>query len=485
MNSKRRTVLGVILLLIVLSVAAFYIASDISGTGNTDEEESSLADVQKNYLSPVSVSGLSIDKVEALADAAALLETLPSVTVSVGIEAALKNITTQTDAIKLSIENGISALLEGLGYSEKNGLQEAAKERLATITENHDAYEEEIYQLELEGTIHHLFDTIFVTNDALIDEYLNVRDTPGGNIIGRMYASTGGTFEDIQDGWVLIRSGDVVGWVSQEYILTGFDALYSGTEVSVVVDAELLVLRHETSTSSLVVDILPEGTETTFVDYTAGWVQVTYGYYAGYFKAEYVHIKLGTNTAVAVETVATETASQETEAAATQAEETTVEQNTVEETTSTETVELTADEQARQRIDAIYAEGRSSVSPIYLSADEVYLLASVIMMEAGSESYEGKLAVAGVVLNRLRNGYWGSTLSEVVYAPRQFTGAGTGLLDQIMASGPSEECIQAAYEACAGVHNIGSYLYFCSVNSAEYDQYSSYVVIGGQCFYAR
>ena len=177
--------------------------------------------------------------------------------------------------------------------------------------------------------------------------------------------------------------------------------------------------------------------------------------------------------AAAAEAAAAEAARLEAETAATAAAE------------AAAAAALSADEQARQQIDAIYAQGRSSYSPVYLSADEINLLACVIMMEAGYEPYEGKLAVASVVLNRLRSGIWGSSLSSVIYAQGQFTGASTGLLASYLASGANSECIQAAYEACAGINNIGGYLYFCSIASAKYETYTSYAIISKQCFYAK
>jgi spore germination cell wall hydrolase CwlJ-like protein len=241
-------------------------------------------------------------------------------------------------------------------------------------------------------------------------------------------------------------------------------------------------------------DILTKGTAADYVSYTAGWVCVNYNGVQGYLKAEYVHIEAGSNEAVLMsEELWNETlqdaglVEEPVEEVTVQAEAAVEEPAPAAETVAAEPVvaEPSADELARQRIDAIYAEGRSAMAPIYLNADEIYLLSCVIMMEAGGEAYEGKLAVAGVVMNRLRSGIWGSTLNEVIYSPKQFTGAGTGLLANILASGPNEECVRAAYEAAAGVHNIGGYMFFCSVGTANYGAYSSYLVIDKQCFYAR
>ena len=498
------------MLLIIISVSAYYIASEISGAGRTDEEHSTLTEEnQKNYLSPISVNNLLIDKTEPFVDTAALLKMGLGTESAGGMKNTLQKVTAGIHGIHSGIAESINSIGNLVGPAIKSQLAAkayaAAVETRALTMENYEAYVEENYQRELEGTIHHLFDCIFVTNDSKIEDYLNIREVPDGNIVGRMYPGTGGTFLDIQNGWALINSGEVTGWVSLEYILTGTQVLQSGAQLSVVVDAERLMLRDEADTNSALVEVLEQGTEASYLDYTAGWVRVSYNEYLGYLKAEYVHLKAGANTAVpmseelwnetladagllqqeAAEIPAADSAVLEAPAAEAPAPEVQAAGEAPAEEAAPVVTEPTADELARQRIDAIYGEGRSTMAPIYLSADDIYLLACVIMMEAGNECYEGKLAVAGVVMNRLRNGYWGSTLREVIYSPRQFTGAGTGLLDQFLASGPSEECIRAAYEACAGIHNIGSYLYFCSVKSAQYDQYSAYLVIQRQCFYAK
>jgi spore germination cell wall hydrolase CwlJ-like protein len=44
-----------------------------------------------------------------------------------------------------------------------------------------------------------------------------------------------------------------------------------------------------------------------------------------------------------------------------------------------------------------------------------------VYMEASSEGPEGMLAVAYVIINRLKSGRWGKTLAAVCFAPHQFS----------------------------------------------------------------
>lgn len=502
MNSKCRTILGMIMLVVVLSISAYYIVSELSGAGHADEENVTLTnDVQKNYLSPISVNSFPIDTTEALTSSVVLLDMELNARRPAGIQTSLQKIASGINALRTNTTEQISSIGTLLYPVVRARLMEqerdaALKAYLSTLDE-YELYIQNKEQQEVENTIHHLFDNLFVTNDSKIEEYLNIRAVPNGDVIGRMYQKTGGTLLEVQDGWARISSGEVTGWVSAEYILTGTEMMKNASQLTVVVDKEYLDFKRAAETDSESVDILTKGMEVPFKAYSAGWVSVSYKDVTGYLKAEYVHLKAGSNTAVPmseelwnetleaaglIEHPAAEKAVAEDVPAA---EAAVVETPVVEAPAAPVVVEPTADDLARQRIDAIYAEGRSAMAPIYLSADEIYLLSCVIMMEAGAECYEGKLAVAGVVLNRLRNGYWGSTLHDVIYSPRQFTGAGTGLLASILASGPNEESVRAAYEACAGIHNIGGYMFFCSAKTARYDQYSTYLVIDKQCFYAR
>jgi spore germination cell wall hydrolase CwlJ-like protein len=52
---------------------------------------------------------------------------------------------------------------------------------------------------------------------------------------------------------------------------------------------------------------------------------------------------------------------------------------------------------------------------------DVECMARNIYYEAGTESDIGKYAVGHVTVNRVRTGYWGKTVCEVVYAPAQFS----------------------------------------------------------------
>lgn len=89
------------------------------------------------------------------------------------------------------------------------------------------------------------------------------------------------------------------------------------------------------------------------------------------------------------------------------------------------------------------------------------LLASIIFCEAGNQPYEGQVAVGAVVMNRVRSAAFPDTVREVIYQKGQFTPAGTGWLDRVVASeGYTDSALQAAKDALAGQSPIGDCLYF-------------------------
>ena len=106
-------------------------------------------------------------------------------------------------------------------------------------------------------------------------------------------------------------------------------------------------------------------------------------------------------------------------------------------------------------------------------------LAAICQIEAGY-NYEGCLAVANVVLNRVNAGF-GSSVYDVIYAPYQFA---TGWMEYYLQNGTSSTAREAAAAALAGSNNVGSYLYFNGMTWLAPETLDRpYVIIGGNVFY--
>ncbi len=114
--------------------------------------------------------------------------------------------------------------------------------------------------------------------------------------------------------------------------------------------------------------------------------------------------------------------------------------------------------------DTSYDDGSSSGTTdtsTSASSSDRELLAGLIYCEAGNQSWDGKVAVGAVVLNRVASSSFASTIKGVIYESGQFSPAGSGWLDSVIANGsiPSS-CYDAADAALAGENPIGSAMYF-------------------------
>jgi len=102
------------------------------------------------------------------------------------------------------------------------------------------------------------------------------------------------------------------------------------------------------------------------------------------------------------------------------------------------------------------------------------LLAKITMVEAGYESYEGQLAVANVILNRVKDSRFPSTIRDVIYSGKQFPPAHNGLLDK---SVPNASVLRAAKDALNGKNNVKDAIYFFNPKVSKGEFWSSLSVI--------
>lgn len=118
---------------------------------------------------------------------------------------------------------------------------------------------------------------------------------------------------------------------------------------------------------------------------------------------------------------------------------------------------------------------------------ELEWLSRIVYAEAGAESYEGKIAVANVVLNRVKSKDFPDTIYGVVFDKYndiyQFTPVKNGYIYSV----PNEESIRAAKAALGGENNVENCLYFVATaeaaNSWAGKNREFYATIGGHSFY--
>lgn len=110
-----------------------------------------------------------------------------------------------------------------------------------------------------------------------------------------------------------------------------------------------------------------------------------------------------------------------------------------------------------------------------------YLLAQLVESEAKGEPYEGKVAVAEVVLARVRSSQFPNSIEGVIYQKGQFQVVSNGSIN----NAPSQESINASNEALSGSNYSNGALFFYNPRIATdrwQDSLRTTAVIGNHTF---
>lgn len=297
-----------------------------------------------------------------------------------------------------------------------------------------------------------------------VQEYLNIRSEANADstLVGKLHKGAMAEVVENQGEWVKISSGNVTGFVKSEYLAFGAEAeslAKQDCKLLATIETDSLRIRKEASEQAGVITLAGKGESFVVLEDGAEWVKIEYKEgKSGYVAKAYTTVALDLGRAISAEEEAEAIRKAEEEKARLEAEK----EAALAKAVAVETVQGTAME---------------------ASVDETILLAAVVQMEAGGQSYEGKLAVASVVMNRVNSSRYPNTITEVIYQKGQFPGAHNGILDRILSKGPREDCIQVAADALAGKNNAAGYLGFCSVRSSKYLKYDTYSLIGSHYFY--
>ncbi|WP_088106011.1 cell wall hydrolase [Halalkalibacter urbisdiaboli] len=124
----------------------------------------------------------------------------------------------------------------------------------------------------------------------------------------------------------------------------------------------------------------------------------------------------------------------------------------------------------------------SSSKHISFSKEDIDLLARIVRAEAQAEPFEGKVAVADVVLNRVESPQFPNTIKKVIYERGQFQPVANGQINK-----PADkESIKAVYAALSDMRNITqNSLFFYNPKIATnrwLDSRKTSVVIGQHVF---
>ncbi|MDF1615927.1 stalk domain-containing protein [Petrocella sp. FN5] len=114
--------------------------------------------------------------------------------------------------------------------------------------------------------------------------------------------------------------------------------------------------------------------------------------------------------------------------------------------------------------------------------EDILWLARIVRVEANGIGYEAKLAVANVVLNRVKSGRFPMSIKEVLFDTKYATQFPPAHRESFLTLEPDLESWAAAKNALDGHNNIGQSLFF---NHKPFPNKSSdlYRIINGEYFY--
>lgn len=99
-----------------------------------------------------------------------------------------------------------------------------------------------------------------------------------------------------------------------------------------------------------------------------------------------------------------------------------------------------------------------------VNASEKQLLARAVNGEARGEPYEGQVAVAAVILNRVKHSSFPNTISGVIYQPGAFTAVSDGQINVPIAE--NSTVYKACTDALNGWDPTGGAIYYFNPDTA-------------------
>ncbi len=130
---------------------------------------------------------------------------------------------------------------------------------------------------------------------AKVNDYVNVRSIPSedGEIVGKLYDKSVGSFISETNGWYEIKSGSVTGYVKGEYCVTGDEvvelAKQVGTRIATVTTTTLKV-RQEPGLDKTVLGMVPIEDQLIVTEELDDWVKVNIEEGDGYVSTDYVSL---------------------------------------------------------------------------------------------------------------------------------------------------------------------------------------------------
>lgn len=302
-----------------------------------------------------------------------------------------------------------------------------------TVVENTVETQDAVQDEETASEEANIWDNLVIAN---VEESLNIRAQADSNaeLVGQLEKGCVGVIVEQGEEWTKISSGNVEGYVNNQYILTGTEAENLANDLDLYqaeVTADVLRVRMDASAEAEVLGAVTKGEHLVVIDDTsnAEWMMVQYGDGEGFVSKEYASAAYEFSYAKTMEEIQAEAAKAAAAAEAASAVDT-----------------------GSQSSGAKKTQDKA----MDLAADDVTMIAAMIQCEAGSESFKGKVAVGNVILNRVKSGKYPNTVKGVLTQKSQFGPYASGAWQRVLKNGVSKECIKAAKEAMNGTNYVGN-----------------------------
>lgn len=319
-----------------------------------------------------------------------------------------------------------------------------------------------------------IYDTMAISK---ADTYVNIREkaSTDSKIVGKFYKNAVGTIVATEGDWYKIESGNAVGYVKAEYVATkeAAEKLYPTVSYKIVkITATSLNVRKEMNTTSKILTKVKKGETYNLIAIEGDWAKIKADGQTGYVKTEYATISTVTQKAKTIEEEKKEIEEQKRK----EAEEAAKKQ--------AEKDKLQALKDKTPTKDKTTNEGATAYN-----ATDLEMLIAVIHCEAGYESYEGKVALANIVLNRVRDKRFPNTIRGVLYQKGQFTVVKTSKYKKTLVNYKTnnskymKDTIKAAKAALAGENNIGKRVFYNGYRHETHRNHKNPLRIGNHLFW--
>ena len=194
--------------------------------------------------------------------------------------------------------NAVKGKMAAAQAASESASESESAEEASLQAEEESRAKIESESAETDAKIQEVIDSYSNLGIAKVTGYLNIRKDPNeaANVIGTLSDGSACEILETLEGWYKISSGEVEGYASAEYILTGDEAKTAAKDLvkeRVYITADNLNIRETPSMDGNIVGKCLQGELHELLGETDGWYQIS----GGYISADYAEKRFCMNEA--------------------------------------------------------------------------------------------------------------------------------------------------------------------------------------------